>query len=45
MRFNIQDEIGMLQVESDEDAYPYALKEEDKLKRRHEGDFRGKEEE
>lgn len=35
LRFNIQDEIGMLKSDLVEDAYVYALKAKDKLKRRH----------
>lgn len=35
LRFNIQDEIGMLKIDLVEDAYQYTLKAEDKLKRRH----------
>ena len=34
LRFNIQDEVGMMKIESVEEAYQYALKEEDKLKRK-----------
>ena len=37
LRFNIQDEVGMLKIDSVEDAYQYALKAEDKLKRRNQG--------
>ena len=43
LRFNIQDEIGMLKIDLVKDAYQYALREEDKLKRRHQGNSRGKE--
>lgn len=34
LRFNIQDEVSMLNIYSIEDAYQYALKAEDKLKRK-----------
>ena len=43
LRFNIQDEIGMLKIDSVEDAYQYALKEVDKLKRKSQGNSKGKE--
>ena len=43
LRFNIQDEIGMLNIASVEDAYQYALRAKEKLKRRHQGNPRGKE--
>ena len=34
LRFNIQDEVGMMKIESIEEAYQYALKVEVKLKRK-----------
>ena len=34
LRFNIQDDVGMLKIDSVDDAYWYALKGEDKLKRK-----------
>ena len=34
LRFNIQDEVGMLKIDSFEDAYQYTLKDEDQLKRK-----------
>lgn len=34
LKFNIQDDLGMLKIDYVEDAYQYALKVEDKLKRR-----------
>ena len=37
LRFNIQDEVGMLKIDSVEDAYQYVLKAEDKLKRKSQG--------
>ena len=43
LRFNIQDEIGVLKIESIEDAYQYALKAEDKLKRKIQVNTKGKE--
>ena len=43
MRFNIQDEVGRLNISSVEDAYQYALRAEEKLKRRHQGTPQGKE--
>ena len=43
LRFNIEDEIGMLKIDLVEDAYQYALKVEDKLKRRHQGNSQGTE--
>ena len=43
LRFNIQDEVGMLKIESVEDAYKYALKVEDKLKRKSQVTSKGKE--
>ena len=43
LRFNIQNEVGMLKTDSIEHAYQYALKEEDKLKRGNQGSSRGKE--
>ena len=38
-----QDEVGMLKIESIEDAYQYALKVEDKLKRKIQTNSKGKE--
>ena len=43
MRFNIQDEVGMLKIEFFEDAYLYTLKVEDKLKRKNQKNTKGKE--
>ena len=43
LRFNIQDEVGMLNISSAEDAYQYALREEEKLKRKNQGSSRGRE--
>lgn len=43
LRFNIQDEVGMLNISLVEDAYQYLLKVEDKLKRKSQGNSRGKE--
>ena len=43
LRFNIQDEVGMLNISSIEDTYQYALKVEDKLKRKGQGNGRWKE--
>ena len=43
LRFNIQDEVGMLNISSVEDAYQYALREEEKLKRKNQGSSQGKE--
>ena len=43
LRFNIQDEVGMLNISSIEDAYEYALRDEEKLKRKNQGGSRGKE--
>ena len=43
LRFNIQDEVGMLNISSIKDVYQYALKVEDKLKRKIQGNSRGKE--
>lgn len=37
LRFNIQDEVGMLKIYSIENVYHYSLKEEDKFKRRRQG--------
>ena len=37
LRFNIQDEVGMLNIYSVEDAYQYALREKHKLKRQNQG--------
>ena len=34
LRFNIHDEVGMIKIESIEETYQYALKAEDKLKRK-----------
>lgn len=42
LRFNIQDEIGMLKIDSVDDSYQYALRAKDKLKRRHQGNSQGK---
>lgn len=36
-RFNIQDEVGTLNISSVENAYQYALREEEKLKRKNQG--------
>lgn len=33
LRFNIQDEIGLMKIEYIEDTYQYALREEENLKR------------
>lgn len=41
-RFNIHDETGMLKIDQVEDAYQYAPKAKDKLKRRHQGNSQGK---
>ena len=43
LRFNIQDEVGMMKIESIEEAYQYALKAEDKLKRESQSNTKGKE--
>ena len=43
LRFNMQDEVGMLNISSIEYSYWYVLKEEDKLKRKSQGNARGKE--
>ena len=43
LRFNIQNEVGMLNMSSVDDAYQYALIEEHKLKRKIQGIARGKE--
>ena len=37
LRFNIQDEVGMLKISSIEDAYQYALSAKEKLKRKNQG--------
>ena len=37
LRFNIHDEVGMLNISLVEDAYQYALREEDKLKMKNQG--------
>ena len=37
LRFNIQDEVGMLNISSVKDAYQYALRAEEKLKRKNQG--------
>ena len=37
LRFNIQDEIGMVKIDSVQDAYQYCLRAEEKLKRRRQG--------
>ena len=34
LRFNIQDEVGMMKIESIEDAYQYALKVEEKSRKK-----------
>ena len=43
MRFNIQDEGCMMKIESTKEAYQYALKEEDNLKRKSQSNTKGKE--
>ena len=43
LRFNIQDEVGILKIESVKDAYQHALKVEDKLKRKSQVNSKGKE--
>ena len=43
LRFNIHDEVGMLNISSVEDAYHYALRVEEKMKRKNQGSSRGKE--
>ena len=43
LRFNIQDEVGMMKIESVEEAYQYALQVEDKLKRKIQSNTKGKE--
>ena len=43
LRFNIKDEVGMMKIESIEESYQYALKEEDKLKRKSQVNTKGKE--
>ena len=43
LRFNIQDEVGFLKIDSIEDSYHDALKIEDKLKRKNQGNSQGKE--
>ena len=42
LRFNIQDEVGILKIDSVEDTYQYDLKVEDKLKMKNQGSFRWK---
>ena len=42
LRFNIQDEVGMFKIESIENSYQYALKVEDKLKRKIQTNSKGK---
>ena len=37
LRFNIQDEIGMLNISLVEDAYHYSLRVEEMLKKRYQG--------
>ena len=37
LKFNIQDEVGMPKIDLVEDAYKYALKVEEKLKRKNQG--------
>ena len=37
LRFNIQDEVGMLNISLVEDAYQYTLRAEEKLKRKNPG--------
>ena len=43
LRFNIHDEVCMLKIDYVKDAYQYALKAEDKLKRKSPVDSKGKE--
>ena len=43
LRSNIQDKVGMMKIEPVEEAYQYALKEEDKLKRKGQVNTKGKE--
>ena len=43
LRFNIQDEVGMLNISSVEDSYQYALREEEKLNMKNQGSSWGKE--
>lgn len=43
LRFNIQDEIGLLNISSVEDTYQNSLREKEKLKRRDQGNPQGKE--
>ena len=43
LRFNIQDEASMLKIDLVEDSYQYTLKVYDKLKRKIQGNSRGKE--
>ena len=42
-RFNIQDEVGMMKIEYVVEAYQYALKAKDKLKRKGQVNYKGKE--
>ena len=42
LKFNIQDKIDLLKTNLVEDAYQYALKVEDKFKRKGQGNSRGK---
>ena len=42
-RFNIQDEVGMLKIESVKDTYLYALKTKDNFKRKSQVNYKGKE--
>lgn len=41
--FNIQNEMSMLKISIVEEAYQYALKVEDKVKRRHQNNPKGRE--
>ena len=43
MRFNIQDEVGMLKIDLIETNYQYSLKEKDNLKSKSQGNLWGKE--
>ena len=43
LRFNSQDEVSKLNIYSIEDAYQYALRKEEKLKRKNQGSCGGKE--
>ena len=43
LRFNIQDEVGMLNIYLVEDSYQYALRAEGKWKRKNQGSSQGKE--